>query len=246
MQANQQNSNEKVVLITGATRGIGQALAAAALEAGYRVVVNHRPDSADAATVIAGFGAGPDRLLPVAADVTVGAQVRHLIDATIGTFGRLDAVVNNAGIGKRIALEDLDEVAFSTTLHANLTSAFLVCQAAWPQMRANGGRLVFLSSGAARSGGGLSAAYAASKAGVEGLMHAYAAALRPYRITANAIAPALIETAMAKAIPTPASAELPMGRLGRPEELWPALRLILETEYLTGQTIHVDAGRYMT
>lgn len=105
---------------------------------------------------------------------------------------------------------------------------------------------MFLSSGAARTGGGLSAAYAASKAGVEGLMHAYATRLRPYRITANAIAPTLIETAMAKAIPTPPPEELPMGRLGRPDELWPALRLILDTEYLTGQTIHVDAGRYMT
>ena len=77
-------------------------------------------------------------------------------------------------------------------------------------------------------------------------MHAYATALRPHRITANAIAPALIESDMVEAIPVPPREELPLERLGRAEELWPALRMILETEYLTGQTIHINAGRIMT
>ena len=140
----------------------------------------------------------------------------------------------------------LDEAAFTRTLRANLVSAFLVSQAAVPHMRARGGRLVFLSSGAARTGGGISAAYAASKAGIEGLMHAYATALRPYRITANAIAPALVESDMVRGMALPPPEQMPMGRLGRAEEIWPAVRMIIETEYLTGQTIHVDAGRYMT
>ena len=112
-------------------------------------------------------------------------------------------------------------------------------------MKTNGGRLVFLSSGAARTGGGLSAAYAASKAGVEGLMHYYATALRPYRITANAIAPTLVKSDLMNLM-APQTLGLPLGRLGRVEEIWPALRMIIETEYLTGQTIHIDAGRYMT
>lgn len=127
-------------------------------------------------------------------------QRRRSSDATIGHFGRLDCVVNNAGIGGRIALDALDEAAFSRTIHANLTSAFLVSQAAWPHMTKRGGRLVFLSSGAARTGGGLSAAYAASKGATESLVHYYASYLRPYRITANAIAPAFIETNMAQAL----------------------------------------------
>jgi 3-oxoacyl-[acyl-carrier protein] reductase len=140
----------------------------------------------------------------------------------------------------------LDEATFESVLRANLTSAFLVSQAAWPHMLAEGGRLVFLSSGAARSGGRLSAAYAASKAGMEGLMHYYATYLRARRITANAIAPAMVQSDMVEGMAPVDTASLPFGRLGRAAELWPALRMVLDTEYLTGQTIHIDGGRYMT
>jgi 3-oxoacyl-[acyl-carrier protein] reductase len=117
-----------------------------------------------------------------------------LVGATIERFGWLDCVVNNAGIGKKIALDALDEAAFSRTIQANLTSAFLVSQAAWPHTTKSGGRLVFLSSGAARTSSGLSA----TKEGVESLRHYYATYPRQHRITANAIAPAFIETDMAQ------------------------------------------------
>ena len=131
-------------------------------------------------------------------------------------------------------------------LSGNLLSAFYVSQAAIPHLRTKGGRLIFLSSGAARSGGKISAAYAASKAGMEGLMRYYAAYLREQRITANAIAPSLIDTAMVEQMNLGPTSELPLGRLGRVDEIWPIVRMIVETEYLTGQTIHVNAGRYMT
>lgn len=113
-------------------------------------------------------------------------------------------------------------------------------------MKARGGRLVFMASGAARTGGKVSATYAASKAGLEGLMHYYASYLRPYRITANAIAPSLIGSDMTRQMDLPPPDKLPLGRLGRPDELWPAVRMILETEYMTGQTIQINAGRYLT
>ena len=236
------NPLAKVILITGAGRGIGAALANAAAAEGHFVVANYRSESGEVEQLISGLKDG----IGIRADVSIADDVHRLINETLAHFGRIDCVINNAGIGEVCPIDRLDLALFQKTIHANLTSAFLVSQAAWPHMTRDGGRLVFMSSAAARTGGGLSAAYAASKGGVESLMHAYASALRPHRITANAIAPALIESKMANAIDVGPTENLPLGRMGRAEELWPATRMIIETEYLTGQTIHVDAGRYMT
>jgi Dehydrogenases with different specificities (related to short-chain alcohol dehydrogenases) len=237
-----QNPFAKVILITGAGRGIGAALANAAAAEGHYVAANYRSETVEVEQLISGLKDG----IGIQADVSIAEDVQRLINETLAHFGRIDCVINNAGIGEACPIDRLDLALFQKTLHANLTSAFLVSQAAWPHMMRDGGRLIFMSSAAARTGGGLSAAYAASKGGVESLMHAYASALRPHRITANAIAPALIESRMANAIDVGPIENLPLGRMGRAEELWPATRMILETEYLTGQTIHVDAGRYMT
>ncbi|WJH38250.1 SDR family oxidoreductase (plasmid) [Aliirhizobium terrae] len=236
------NPFAKVILITGAGRGIGAALAKAAAAEGHLVVANYRSESDEAEHLISGLKDS----IGIRADVSIADDVQRLINETLAHFGRIDCVINNAGIGEVCPIDRLDLALFQKTLNANLTSAFLVSQAAWPHMTRDGGRLIFMSSAAARTGGGLSAAYAASKGGVESLMHAYASALRPHRITANAIAPALIESRMANAIDVGPTENLPLGRMGRAEELWPATRMIIETEYLTGQTIHVDAGRYMT
>lgn len=239
---NPKNPSAKVILITGAGRGIGAALAVTAAAEGHYVAANYRSESAEVDQLVSRLKDG----IGIRADVGIAEDVQRLIEETLAHFGRIDCVINNAGIGEVCPIDRLDLALFQKTLHANLTSAFLVSQAAWPHMTRNGGRLIFMSSTAARTGGGLSAAYAASKGGVESLMHAYATALRPHRITANAIAPALIESRMASAIDAGPTENLPLGRMGRPEELWPATRMIMETEYLTGQTIHVDAGRYMT
>lgn len=236
------NPSAKVILITGAGRGIGAALAVAAAAEGHYVAANYRSESAEVDQLVSRLKDG----IGIRADVGIAEDAQRLIEETLAHFGRIDCVINNAGIGEVCPLDRLDLAHFQKTLHANLTSAFLVSQAAWPHMTRAGGRLIFMSSAAARTGGGLSAAYAASKGGVESLMHAYATALRSHRITANAIAPALIESRMANAIDAGPAENLPLGRMGRPEELWPATRMIIETEYLTGQTIHVDAGRYMT
>jgi 3-oxoacyl-[acyl-carrier protein] reductase len=156
-------------------------------------------------------------------------------------------VINNAGVGQIRDLKAIDTAHFEQTLRTNLTSAFMVSQAVIPHMtKQGGGRLIFMSSLAARTGGLVSAAYAASKAGAEGLMHYYATYLLPYKITANAIAPALIGSDIVREMDLPPPDKLPLGRLGQPEELWPAVRMIFETEYVTGQTIHINAGRYMT
>ena len=236
----------QVMLVTGASRGIGKAIAQAATAERISVVVNFLSSADVAQALVDEITRAGGTAIAVQADVSDPIQVARLVEATLERFGRLDCVVNNAGVGEIIGLDDLDAAKFEKTLKVNLLSAFLVSQAAIPHMRERGGRLIFMSSGAARTGGKISAAYAASKAGVEGLMHYYAAYLLPHRITANAIAPSLFESDMTTAMALPSPDKLPLGRLGRPEEIWPIVRMILETEYLTGQTIHLDAGRYMT
>jgi 3-oxoacyl-[acyl-carrier protein] reductase len=235
-----------IILVTGASRGIGRALATIAAREGHDVAVNYNAAADQAHDLVKALADAPGRAVAIQADVSLAGDAQRLVETTLDKLGGLDCVVNNAGVGAVIPIEELGEGTFNRTLQVNLTGAFLVSQAAWPHMTTKGGRLVFLSSGAARSGGRLSAAYAASKAGLEGLMHYYAANLRRYRITANAIAPSLVQSDMVEGMGIAPAADLPMGRMGRTEEIWPALRMILETEYLTGQTIHIDAGRYMT
>lgn len=238
--------NTKLLLITGASRGIGKELAFCAAREGYSVVVNYRSSAEEAQSVVNRIAELGGTATPMQADVSSSAEVGRIIASVMEGFGRIDCVVHNAGEGRVADLERLDEEMFKQTLQVNLLSAFLVSRAAIPHMKERGGRLIFMSSGAARTGGKISAAYAASKAGLEGLMHYYATYLLPYRITANAVAPSLIESDMVGKMKLLPVAEMPLGRLGRPEEVWPAVRMILDTEYLNGQTIHVDGGRYMT
>ncbi len=237
---------EPVVIITGASRGIGRRLALDCARYGMAVAVNYRSDETATAAVVEEIQAAGGRACAVRADVSDEYQARRLVDACVDQFGRLDCVINNAGAALVRTLDELDGATFQQTLNANLLSAFHVSQAAIPHLRQKGGRLIFMSSGAARIGGRVSAAYAASKAGMEGLMRYYALYLRDDRITANAIAPLLIETDMLAGMELPPPSDLPLGRPGRPDEVWPAVRMIIETEYLTGQTIHLNAGRYMT
>lgn len=237
----------RVALVTGASRGIGRQLAYDLATHGVTVVANYL-HSVDAAEVLVkDLRALGGESAVVQADCGNPSAVYSMIATVIDTYGRIDYLINNAGIGASIAVDRLTETDFDQTINNNLKSAFLVTQAVLPHMRVNNfGRLVFMSSLAARTGGMLSAAYAASKAGLEGLMHYYATCLSGTGITANAIAPALIATDMVDAMPHPPQHKLPLGRLGRPEEVWPAVRLLLDCDYVTGQTIHVNAGLYMT
>ena len=137
-------------------------------------------------------------------------DVAAMVAAVMERFGRVDCVINNAGVGRIVDLRSIDEAHFEQTLRTNLTSAFLVSQEALPHMIAqSGGRLIFMSSLAARTGSLVSGAYAASEAGVEGLMHYYATYLRRHRVTANAIAPALIASDIVTRMDLPPPDKLP-------------------------------------
>ena len=237
----------RVVLITGSSRGIGRQLASDCGRAGLSVALNYRADEKRAQEMVDELVAFGTPAMAVRADVSQREEVASMVRQVLERFGRIDCLVNNAGIGPIFDVHTANEALFDRTISMNLKSAFLVTQEVVPHMIAGGGgRLIFMSSLAARTGGLVSPAYAASKAGLEGLMHYYATYLLPHRITANAIAPALVASDMMSAMDLPPLETLPLGRLGRPDEIWPTVRMILDTEYMTGQTIHINAGRFMT
>jgi len=233
----------RVALVTGSSRGIGRAIALALAKAGADVAVNYRSRSADAQAVVTAIRALGRRSVALEADVSNGAAVIHFIRSVEEALGPIDVLVNNAGIALRRKLEELTEGDFDTTLAVNLKSAFLCSQAVWPGMRARRwGRIVNISSGAARGGGVVGAHYNASKAGMEGLTRGYAARLARHGITVNAVAPSLIETEMTSANSLADSARIPVGRLGSGEEVAQAVLMVVSNAYMTGQTVQVNGG----
>jgi 3-oxoacyl-[acyl-carrier protein] reductase len=233
----------RICLVTGASRGIGRAIAIALASAGSDVAINCRSRTEDAKRVAADVMALGRRAIVVQADVSRAPAVAAMIADISRELGPLDILVNNAGVAVRRAIDDLTEADFDETLAVNLKSAFLCTQAVLPHMRAqHWGRIVNISSGAARGAGSIGLHYNASKAGMEGLTRGYAARLAKEGITVNAVAPSLIETDMMPASAVNAGARIPIGRLGRSDEVAQATLMVLGNAYMTGQTIHVHGG----
>jgi 3-oxoacyl-[acyl-carrier protein] reductase len=190
----------RVALVTGASRGIGRAVAIALAEIGADVAVNYRERAADAQAVADAIRSTGPRSLAVAADVSDGTEVAKMLQTIEAELGPVDVLVNNAGMAIIRGVDDLTEADFDLTLAVNLKSVFLCTQAVLPGMRArHWGRIVNISSGAARGAGGIGVHYNASKAGMEGLTRGYAARLVKDGITVNAVAPSLIDTDMMNA-----------------------------------------------
>jgi len=229
--------------VTGASRGIGRAIALALAEAGCDVAINCRSRVEDAKRVAADVVALGRRATVVQADVAKAPAVAAMIADINRELGPVDILINNAGVAIRRGIDDLTEADFDETIAVNLKSAFLCTQAVLPHMRAQQwGRIVNITSGAARSAGSIGLHYNASKAGMEGLTRGYAARLVKEGITVNAVAPSLIETDMMPAARVDAGARIPLGRLGRPEEVAQATLMVLGNAYMTGQTIHLSGG----
>ena len=182
------------------------------------------------------------RAIAVAADVSQSAAVTGMVERVARELGPIDILVNNAGIAIVRSVDELSESDFDRTLLVNLKSAFLCTQAVLPRMRERKwGRIVNITSGAARGAGAIGPHYNASKAGMEGLTRGYAARLVKEGITVNNVAPSLIETDMMKGR-TDLARNIPLGRMGQPEEVAQAVAMVLGNEYMTGQTIILNGG----
>jgi len=234
----------RVALVTGASRGIGKAVALAIAAAGGDVAVNCREREEAARDVAGRIRALGRRSLVVRADVANAAAVRGMVGQITAQLGGVDVLVNNAGIAIRRGVDELTEADFDGTLAVNLKSAFLCTQAVLGHMRAqHWGRIVNISSGAARGAGVVGPHSNASKAGIEGLTRGYAARLVHEGITVNAVAPSLIDTEMLPSRTATAS-KVPLGRLGSPEEVAHAVLAVIGIPYMTGQTVALNGGMH--
>ena len=242
----------KVALVTGADRGIGRAIALALAETGVRVAINFLSQqeeaeygkAAEIQTQISTLG---QRCLTICADVTVAAEISRMMETVQKELGPIDILVNNAGIARAEPVEQITEQSWDEVLACNLKSQFMLIQAVLPAMRTRRwGRIINLSSVAAQLGGVVGPHYASSKAGILGLTHYYAALVAKEGITVNAIAPALIATAMIADNPKARPEVVPVGRFGTSEEVADAALMLARNGYMTGQTINVNGGWYMS
>jgi 3-oxoacyl-[acyl-carrier protein] reductase len=187
------------------------------------------------------------RAVVVQADVSVSADVTRLVRIVESQLGPVGILVNNAGVTRPQPIDEISEQDWDKILAVNLTSMFLMTQAVLPNMRAaRWGRIINLSSVAAQLGGVVGPHYAASKAGAIGLTHSYAHLLSKEGITVNAIAPALVETEMITSDPRAKPDLIPVGRFGTVEETADVAVMLARNGYITGQTINVNGGWYMS
>ena len=238
--------SNKVALVTGASGGIGQAIARRLADEGVSVALaygaNPEPAQALADRLVADGG----HALAIGADLRRSDAPAELLAAVAPHLGSVDVLVAAAGLGRRQTLEEVSVEDFDEMIAVNLRAPFLLAQQTLPTMRATGfGRILFVSSVAAFTGGIVGPHYAASKAGLHGLTHFLASRTAGDGITVNAIAPALItQTGMLPGNPEELRSHVPVGRLGEPEEVADLALAILRNPYLTNQVVSLDGGMH--
>jgi 3-oxoacyl-[acyl-carrier protein] reductase len=237
----------KVAIVTGASRGIGRAIALALSNVGANIAINYRNRDDEAKEVLSRIREFGRLAIAVKADVSSSDDIVRMIGFIESELGSPTILVNNAGIGTVHSADDITEENWNDTIAVNLTSAFLAIQAVLPGMRAlQWGRIINLSSVAAQIGGVVGPHYAASKAGILGLTHYYAASLAKEGITVNAIAPGPIKTEMVVGLQQLKPDLVPVGRFGTVEEVADLALMLVRNGYITGQTININGGRYMS
>lgn len=234
----------RVALITGASGGIGRALARRLAAEGAAVALGYGASAGPAQDMASEILATGGRAVPLAADLRAPAAPGELVAAAEDKLGPVDVLVSNAGLGRQQSLAEISSGDFDDMIAVNLRAPFLLAQRVVPAMRDRGyGRILFVSSVAAFTGGSVGPHYAASKAGLHGLTHFLAVRLAGHGITVNALAPALVsDTGMLPGDPEQLRARIPVGRLGRPAEVADLALAILTNEYLTNQVISLDGG----
>ncbi|MFH0860370.1 MAG: 3-oxoacyl-[acyl-carrier-protein] reductase [Candidatus Altiarchaeota archaeon] len=243
---------EKVMLVTGASRGIGAAIARRSAAEGANVVVNYFRSANDAKRVVKEIANSGGNAISVKADVSDLAQVRRMVAKTLKELGGVDVLVNNAGIVKDRTLKNMTLDKWNAVLNVNLKGAYNCCKCVIPHMiEKRSGRIINIASIVGQAGNVGQVNYAASKAGMIGLTKALARELAPKGINVNAVSPGHIKTDMIASIPDNIRKEIlrniPLGRAGTADEVADAVVFLASdmSEYITGQVINVNGGLYM-
>ena len=247
---NLQQLKDKVAVVTGASRGIGKAAALALASQGAKVVVNYARSSDAAEATVNEIEQAGGEAIALQADVSQSAEVDNLIKATLDKFGRIDVLVNNAGITKDTLLLRMKPEQWQAVIDLNLTGVFLCTKAVSKTMlKQRSGRIINIASVAGQMGNPGQANYSAAKAGVIGFTKTVAKELANRGVTVNAVAPGFIATDMTEDLKSDDIIKfIPLGRYGKPEEVAGTIRFLAAdpaAAYITGQVFNVDGGMVM-
>lgn len=243
----------KVAVVTGAGRGLGRAIAEELADSGAQVVVNYSRSKEPAEEVVKGISNGSeDRAVAIQADVSDAEQASRLIEEAVERFGRIDILVNNAGINVDKTLKKMTPEDWDTVVQVDLNSCYYTLNAAMPHfVEQESGRIVNISSFVGQAGNFGQTNYAAAKAGIIGFTKSAALELARYNITVNAVCPGFVETDMLSGVPEDVVKErilprIPLRRVGSPQEVAKAVRfLVVDGDYITGETLNINGGIYM-
>lgn len=251
MSASSPSLEGQVAVVTGASRGIGRAVAIALAAVGAQVVVNYARSSSAADEVVAEIASGGGSAVAIQADVSQAEQVDALISGTLEKFGRVDILVNNAGITRDTLLLRMKPEDWQAVIDLNLTGVFLCTRAvAKIMLKQRSGRIINIASVAGQMGNPGQANYSAAKAGVIGFTKTVAKELASRGVTANAVAPGFIETDMTGDLNNTEEILkfIPLGRFGQPEDIAGMVKFLAAdpaAAYITGQVFNVDGGMVM-
>lgn len=243
---------DQIAIVTGGSRGIGAAIARDLAAAGAHVVVGYRTQEGQARTIVEGIVTQGGSAEAMRFDVAVAAEVETMVRDVVARLGKVDVLVNNAGVSSDALILRTSDEQWQRILDVNLKGVFNCTKSvARPMMRARSGRIINLGSVVGAMGNTGQAAYAAAKAGIIGFTKSTARELAPRGITANVVAPGFIETEMTEALDASARdmyrALIPLGRFGRGEDVAAAVTFLAGPGggYITGQVIHINGGLYV-